>query len=89
MAETERAADEHPAAEWYRRDLERVEDELLAVVRKHLPRVGVQLMAHALIETTGSVLGDIIEAQPESRADIVQRSEQLTLHIQTIGTQAQ
>ena len=75
-----------PAAAWYRADLERVEADLLAVVRRHLPRVGCQLVAHALIETVGSVCADIVEAAPAARADIAVRLEQARLHIVTIGT---
>lgn len=83
------AASDHPAAEWYRRDLERVESELLAVVRHWMPRVGYQLVAHALIETTGSVLGDIVEAEADARPDLDQRLQQLRLHVATVGQRAQ
>jgi hypothetical protein len=85
----ERNGAEHPAAAWYRQDLERVEAEVLAVVRANMPRVGYQLVAHALIEVVGSVLGDIVEAQPTARVDLDTRLEQLRLHVATAGTRAQ
>ncbi len=80
MAENERTG-EHAAATWYREDLDRIENELLAVVRAHFARSGAQLVAHAVIETAGSVLAAIIHDRPAARADVLGRIDQLRLHL--------
>ncbi len=82
------AVDERPAAKWYRADLERVEGDLLSVIRRELPRVGWQLTVHALLEMAGSVLGDIVEAAPAARADVLQRIGELHLYLAAEGQRA-
>jgi hypothetical protein len=90
MVENQRdEATEHPVVEAYRRELENVQNNLLAVIRQSLPRVGVQLMMHAIIEVAGSVGEDVIVARPTLRATLVSQTEQLTLHLATIGTRPQ
>lgn len=59
-----------PLADALRRDLEAIQADLLAVLRHHYPRVGPMLIAHALIETTGSVCTAIVESQPVARRDL-------------------
>ena len=39
MSDEYSATNDHPAAAWFRRDLERVENDLLAVLREHWPQV--------------------------------------------------
>jgi hypothetical protein len=81
MTDTNERTGEHAAAAWYREDLERIEHELLAVVRACWVTSGEQLVAHALIETAGSVLDAIIRERPAARADVLGRIDQLRLHL--------
>ena len=82
-------AGEHAAAEWYRNDLEKVQNELLAVLRQHWPQVGTQLIAHVLVEVTGSVLATIMQNNLAAKADVLGRLDQLRLHLSVDGTRAQ
>lgn len=61
---------EYPALAWYRATIEAVHADVVAALRKHWPHVGSQLIAHALIETTGTVLGAIVTTDPASAQDI-------------------
>lgn len=81
MAETNQRPGEHAAAEWYRQDLELIEGELLTVLQTHWARVGSQLIAHAAVETVGSVLAAIIRDKPAAQADVLGRLDQLRLHL--------
>lgn len=80
---------ERAAADWYGRDLEQIEADLLAVLRQHWPRVGSQLIAHALVETVGSVSAAIMRDNPAARTDVLGRLDQLRLHLATDGQRAQ
>ena len=76
-------AQKFPTAEFYRAALDRVEADLLAVVRRHIPALGSHLVASALIELTGSVCGDIVQAVPEAAIDLDERLAQLRLYVAT------
>jgi hypothetical protein len=90
MAEADRnAASDHPAAAWFRRDIEVVEAELVAVLRKHWSRVGAQIVAHALIQTVGSVCGAIVEAEPAAGPDIDAKLADVRLYVATTNQRAQ
>jgi hypothetical protein len=82
-------ASTHPAAAWYRKEIDIVQVELLAVLRKHWPRIGSQAIAHLLIELTGGVLSDIVEAEPAAGRDIDQKLVELHLYVATTTKQAQ
>lgn len=79
----------HPVAEWFRKDLEKVQADLLVVLRHHWPAVGHQVISTAIIETTGSVCAAIIEDEPSAQPDIDTKVGQLHLFIAATGTQHQ
>jgi hypothetical protein len=70
-------------ADAYRAALDRVEADLLAVVRRHALLLGPHLVACALIEVCGSVCGDIVQALPDAGPDLDQRLAQLRLFVST------
>jgi hypothetical protein len=69
--------------------LEAVQADVLAALQRDSARVGNQLIAHALIETTGSVLAAIIEAEPAARIDVTTKINGLHLHVATAGARPQ
>lgn len=85
MDAPEHGTREHPAAAWYRRDLDRVERELLAVVQRYGPMVGSRLVAHALLETCGSVLVAMVEADPEAQGNVDRWVADLALFVSAGG----
>ena len=90
MAEERNALNgDHPAAAWFRRDLEAVQADLLVVLQKHWPRVGTQLIAHALIETTGSVLAAITTDEPATAPAIDVKLGELRLFAATTNVAPQ
>jgi hypothetical protein len=74
------------AAMWYREELDRIEFELLDVLRWHWARVGDQVIAHAVVETAGSVLDAIAREKPTARADMLQRIDDLRLYLSNSTT---
>jgi hypothetical protein len=89
MAESERTIRDHPSAAWFRQDLEKIQGDLLAVLRHHWPNVGHQLIAHALIETTGTVLAAIAAAEPAALADIDRKLDELQTFVVTTAQPTQ
>jgi hypothetical protein len=88
MADADNPVDaELVAAAYYRAALALVEDELLAVVRRHAARhserIGLHLAAHAVIELTGAICAIVLEAMPDASSDIDARLGALRLHILT------
>jgi hypothetical protein len=76
-------------AAWFREQLEAVEADLLVVVRKHYAAVGPQVVAHALVEFSGSVLAAIATEAPASRAEIETKLAELRLFVAAAGQRAQ
>ena len=79
----------HGAAAAYRADLEHVEADLIATIRRHARAFGVRLTAHALVEVTGSVLAEFVEAEPDRAAAIGELVGQLALFVQTTNARPQ
>lgn len=75
--------DDNAAAVWFRQNLELVQADLVATLRKHWPAVGHQVIAHALIQTTGTVLGAIVQADPAAHADLDRKLADLRLFVAT------
>lgn len=84
MADTERTSTSDQAA-WYRKSLEAVQADVVDVLKKHWPRVGAQLIAHALIETTGNVLSAIAADDPAGQPAINAKLDDLRLFVATAG----
>jgi uncharacterized protein (DUF2237 family) len=68
-----------------RRALERIEADLLAVLRHHAPAAGWPLCAHALIEATGSLAALLVTEAPASRALLITQLDALRLHVAIAG----
>jgi hypothetical protein len=73
--------DRHAEHLAFRRHLELVQADLVAVVRKHAPVVGHRVICHALIETTGHLVSAIATANPAMRADLDRKFDQLRLFV--------
>ena len=83
MPDSEPRAMEYSAGAAYRRDLERVEADLLSVVRHHVRALGVQVVTVALVELLGAVCQDIVTADPSAAPRIVETLGQLQLYVST------
>jgi hypothetical protein len=90
MADAERnVSTADAAAKWFRKDVDAVQAAVLAVLQQHWPRVGTQIISHALIEATGSVLAAIVEAEPSAGPDIDQKLAAARLYVLTARQEPQ
>jgi hypothetical protein len=83
MSDESRGTAPSPAAVWFRHQVEAVQADLIATVRTHTARVGSQVIAHAVVEFSGSVLAAIAEADPASQADLDAKLADLRLFVAT------
>jgi hypothetical protein len=75
--------------ERYRHDLERIQADLGAVLRRHAATEGWPIIVHALIETSGTLAALLVAEEPMTRGYLVSRLDDLSLHIATAGQRAQ
>lgn len=76
---------DNPAAKWFRQNLDLLQADLLAVVQRHTPTIGVQATAHGLIELCGSVCRAVVEAEPAGSIDIDEKLLNLRLFVMAAG----
>lgn len=69
-----------PAAEWFNARVTAVEKDLAAALQPH-SGVGLQVIAHAVIDFSGRILQAIAAVDPASRADIETKLNELRLFV--------
>lgn len=82
MAESARSTIDEQRA-WYQKDLEALEVDLTAVIQKHWPNTGGQLIVNGLIEVTGKVLSAIVATDPATKTAIETKLADLCLFVST------
>jgi hypothetical protein len=76
---------ERALADVYRRELDRVEADLVTIVRHHARTLGVPIVTTALVEVLGGVLADVVTANPAAAAGIADTLAQLQLYVATVN----
>jgi len=77
----ENMPDRESPVDLYRRELARVEGDLVNVLRHHARTVGAPMLTIALVEVLGGVCKDIIAANPGMRPRITEALDQLQLYL--------
>jgi hypothetical protein len=90
MAEPKRSDDEQAAlAREYAAHIERVQQDLNAVIRRHAQTLPWKMVTHALVESTGIWLALLATEQPSALPMLLTRLDELRLYLATSNQRAQ
>ncbi len=89
MAIERNASITHPAAEQFRREVEEVEADMMALWRQRHASKGLGVLKHTLFQLAGSVSAVMAEAEPADIADTNRKLADMALYVSTAGQRAQ